>query len=171
MFGNSKPLASLSSGLLARKGQARPAMRPQGFVGLNSPLEDLGWNDLGDGRPPAQVAPLTPATPVPEIAPEPPVIAQREALSREIETVQAESDDLPEPIDFSRLSSAVSTRKGKAAFTLRLDAERHLKLRLATTIEGRSAQLIVTAALDNYLDNLAEVEALAAQIRPGNGKR
>ena len=27
-----KPLASLSSGLLARKGGARPAMRPQGFA-------------------------------------------------------------------------------------------------------------------------------------------
>jgi len=43
-----KPFASLSSGLLARKGAARPAMRPQGFGGqAGSGLEDLGWNDMG----------------------------------------------------------------------------------------------------------------------------
>ena len=43
-----KAFASLSSGLLARKGSARPAMRRQGFgqVGPGG-LDDLGWNDLG----------------------------------------------------------------------------------------------------------------------------
>ena len=54
-----KPLASLSAGLLARKGAARPAMRrqaqlPGGYFGGS---DDLGWNDMGydvnpgDGRP------------------------------------------------------------------------------------------------------------------------
>ena len=42
-----KPFASLSSGLLARKGAARPAMRPQGFAQGAPGLEDLGWNDMG----------------------------------------------------------------------------------------------------------------------------
>src|SRR5205809_6059802 len=42
-----KPFASLSSGLLARKGAARPAMRPQGFAQGGNGLEDLGWNDMG----------------------------------------------------------------------------------------------------------------------------
>ena len=41
--------------------------------------------------------------------------------------------------------------KGKAAFTLRLDPERHLKLRLACAVDGRSAQQIVTDALDQLL--------------------
>ena len=49
-----KPLASLSSSLLARKGGAKPAMRRQG---INFPdtspdfgedqQDDLGWNDMG----------------------------------------------------------------------------------------------------------------------------
>ncbi len=45
-----KPIASLSAGLLARKGAARPAMRRQ----TNLPggdlygFEDLGWSDMGD---------------------------------------------------------------------------------------------------------------------------
>ena len=43
-----KPFASLSSGLLARKGAARPAMKPQGFGQMGGGnLEDLGWNDMG----------------------------------------------------------------------------------------------------------------------------
>jgi hypothetical protein len=42
-----KPFASLSSGLLARKGAARPAMRPQGFGQMGASLEDLGWDDMG----------------------------------------------------------------------------------------------------------------------------
>ena len=53
-----KPFASLSSGLLARKGAARPAMRPQGFGQAGASLEDLGWNDMGFEPPkPAQAEP------------------------------------------------------------------------------------------------------------------
>ena len=52
----------------------------------------------------------------------------------------------------------------KAAFTLRLDAERHLKLRLAVAVTRRSAQQIVTQALDEYLDNLPEIDRLTKQL-------
>ena len=53
---NFKPAASLSSGLLARKGMAKPAMRRQlpSLFGTRSnnvsthDLDDLGWNDMGD---------------------------------------------------------------------------------------------------------------------------
>src|SRR5688572_6036446 len=52
-----KPFASLSSGLLARKGAARPAMRPQGFGQVGGNLEDLGWDDMGFEPPkPAETA-------------------------------------------------------------------------------------------------------------------
>src|SRR6185436_14948662 len=64
-----KPFASLSSGLLARKGTAKPAMRPQGFGSYGAGLEDLGWNDMGHGayepvpgdHVPSSIAALTPA--------------------------------------------------------------------------------------------------------------
>src|SRR5919206_3593832 len=52
-----KPFASLSSGLLARKGAARPAMRPQGFGQAGAGLEDLGWNDMGFEAPKPTIAP------------------------------------------------------------------------------------------------------------------
>ena len=61
-----------------------------------------------------------------------------------------------------RVSDAASRR---AAFTLRLDAKRHLKLRLASTVRNRSAQQLVTEALDRFLKDIPEIEALAAQVQ------
>ena len=52
----------------------------------------------------------------------------------------------------------------RAAFTLRLDQERHLKLRLACTVRGRSAQQLVTDALDGLLAQMPEIDSLAAQV-------
>ena len=51
-MGEPKPLASLTSGLLARKGAAQPAMRRPmlGFgrsAGAALQQDDLGWNDMG----------------------------------------------------------------------------------------------------------------------------
>jgi hypothetical protein len=59
----------------------------------------------------------------------------------------------------------------KAAFTLRLDAERHLRLRLATAVTGQSAQQIVTGALDALLASIPEVEALAERAVSAKAKR
>ena len=65
--GASKPRASLSSGLLARKGQAKPAMRAQAF-GHHGTHDDLGWNDMGYGPRPVLVEEPRPhAAPVPEV--------------------------------------------------------------------------------------------------------
>jgi hypothetical protein len=56
--------------------------------------------------------------------------------------------------------------KEKAAFTLRLDGERHLKLRLACAVNNRSAQMLVTDALDAFLDAMPELGQLVARV-PG----
>lgn len=52
----------------------------------------------------------------------------------------------------------------RAAFTLRMDADRHLKLRLACTIRNRSAQQLLTEALDNLMSELPDLATLAAQV-------
>jgi hypothetical protein len=57
-------------------------------------------------------------------------------------------------------------RKAKAAFTLRLDPARHLKLRLACAVRGGSAQQLVTDALDALLAGMPELEAMAAKANP-----
>jgi hypothetical protein len=52
----------------------------------------------------------------------------------------------------------------RAAFTLRLDTDRHLKLRLAATMQGMSAQALVTEALDAMLGDIDDLDALAERF-------
>ncbi len=180
MFGSAKPAASLSSGLLARKGQARPAMRPQGFVGLEPgvSLDDLGWNDMGGEMPP-QPAPYEPVPPVlaqrqtlvEEYAPPPQPVVEPLPVAPEPEPVVAEAPARPvSTATAARIGREVASRTGKAAFTLRLDHERHLKLRLASAVTGRSAQLIVTEALDAFLESLPELGALVDRLPTGKAR-
>ncbi|MEO6359319.1 MAG: hypothetical protein ABIO43_01935 [Sphingomicrobium sp.] len=238
-----KAFASLSSGLLARKGAARPAMRPQGFGQSGAGLEDLGWNDMGFEAPKAAVTqlrdanhdafgdeivagpsrnPLAALTPVQSpVHSQQAEIADRLVASEEYdeddpvdETAELyeaddapapfENDDTPEPyepdeseqleeasIGFTDESEAIEIvepiaaiapvpvaavvrrapvqrsapgSKAKAAFTLRVDPVRHLKLRLACAVSGRSAQQIVTDALDALLAEMPELEAMAAKV-------
>jgi hypothetical protein len=212
-----KPFASLSSGLLARKGAAKPAMRPQGFGSFGSSLEDLGWNDMGHApgalhdineahdlpeHVPSSIEALTPA-PGGRAHSEPPAVVEQqrdlearlapphlvpdphpepEPQAREAEApTQAEAEIRPGPkvqaLSEARVvklprSRTVAARgpatavRAKAAFTLRLDPDRHLKLRLACALSRRSAQQLVTEALDNFLDSLPELEALSQGL-PG----
>lgn len=148
---NAKPLASLTSSLLARKGQAKPAMRPQGFGAFGRPQEDLGWNDMG--------------LDAPEPVAEPPaVVRQQEEL-----VAQFEAEPAPRPARTPRAVRAAAGRK--AAFTLRLTPDRHLRMRLATAVKHVSAQQLVTEALDALLNNMPELDDMAARAnkRP-NGK-
>ncbi len=154
-----KSFASLSSGLLARKGQARPAMRPQAIRNDTPRLDDLGWDDMGmDIAPPMPALAAEPdavAEPAPLLAPKPaarveaaPVIPTPVAeVIQQIETAFTDNAAV------SRLRAEPGS-KGKSAFTLRLDPERHLKLRLACALRHRSAQRVVTDALDVYLASI-----------------
>ncbi len=216
---NSEPkaFASLSSGLLARKGAARPAMKPQGFGQMGGgSLEDLGWNDMGfePPRPTAATVldhahdafgdelpgqpvrnPLAALTPVdspvhnqqaeiaerlsgsnedmadeefdetaepyePEADAAEPVFVQ--AMPKEVAAPVAAPSPQPAIRRAPRPRAAPGT-KAKAAFTLRLDPQRHLKLRLACAVGGRSAQMLVTDALDSLLDSMPELDAMAAK--------
>jgi hypothetical protein len=137
-------MAALSSGLLARKGQARPAMR-SGVLMSFPPCqsEDLGWNDMGA------------ADSVP------PVLVQRDLLEAQI----------GRPAAVAEVALAAAQRiqretptEGQAAFSLRIDADRHLRLRLASAITDRSAQDLLTDALDALLVAVPEVDTLVAQL-------
>lgn len=164
MFGSSKPTASLSSGLLARKGQARPAMRPQGFHGTATTLDDLGWNDMGDEPVrPAPVVSIAP-DPAPAVASVPPVLVERETLREEFEAPAPVTVPAPAPAPAPKATREPVLAKGKAAFTLRLDPDRHLRLRLASASRNRSSQRLVVQALDAFLATLPEVDGLAQHL-------
>jgi len=270
-----KAFASLSSGLLARKGAARPAMRPQGFGQVGSGLDDLGWNDMGFEAPkpvlaqvrdddhdafgdelpePAlrnplaalspvvspvhdqqaeiadrfgsyaeqspdeddyvdetaelydpnalevggdgddeedeedepeqgEVVPLIqtkaarPAPVVAQIVADPvalaPVVAQpvAEVVADVVTLVAIAEPAFVAPafepvvvVPLSKLARQPRAAPGnKAAFTLRLDGDRHLRLRLACAVNGRSAQQLVTHALDQLLGSMPELAGMAEQ--------
>jgi hypothetical protein len=180
----SKSFASLSSGLLARKGAAKPAMRPQGFGNFGANLEDLGWNDMGshdeaefEPEPHHVPSPVTALTPsVARPAPEPAVVVHQRVLQESYASepeaepiVEAQPEESATVLTLPRRRGEVKTGKAKAAFTLRLDPERHLKLRLACAITRQSAQQLVTGALDQYLNSLPELDALAGCLPAETG--
>ena len=70
----------------------------------------------------------------------------------------------------AQLARTARATKDKAAFTLRLDAERRLRLRLAAAVTGRSAQQLVTEAIDTMLADMAELEPLARRIAAIEGR-
>jgi len=193
-----KPFASLSPTLLARKGAAKPAMRPQWQPMSNystevplpphhGELEDLGWNDMGHeydetaeydaeaASDPTVVpfgAPDEPLIHSPLTAGAPEVVRQRDSLAEQV----AEPPALI-PLAAHRYARATAAAAAqherrsaladgrRAAFTLRVDESRHLKLRLACTVQGRSAQQIVTEALDRLLDELPGLDDLAKRAK------
>ena len=323
IMSETKPLASLSSGLLARKGAAKPAMRRQGIAGLTPPTEaeldsmhdDLGWNDMGydvDPDPNRGQGQEKPANPLMGAVPE--VVRQRDDLAERLKASDSlangeardgeagsvhspfdnvagedeealeqqssseeeqdetptrddhvhalqndvsaydygEDDDedeiglgsfadrqddsgntgapinipnsplsvkksagtqpkwtepdsedeeeydeedafetrAPQPAEQAKLPqakkpvhipapqkkpasqpAASAGKAGKrAAFTLRLDSERHLKLRLACAMQNMSAQQFVTQALDEYLAGIPEVNEMAGRVPNNRGK-
>jgi hypothetical protein len=224
-MGEPKPLASLTSGLLARKGAARPAMRrqPLGSGPASSGVggyDDLGWNDMGYDVNPEQpienavrvdlkplMAESMPAhnfdaetavdadvatevvTALPwaesdaldEPAAKPEVVRQIEALQSRVELpveaaapapVAAPTAKAPVRRAAVKRASKEAHQRDKAAFTLRLDAERHLRLRLASAIYNKSSQQILIDVLDNYLAALPEIGAMASRlpVAPAIGK-
>lgn len=179
-----RPFASLSSGLLARKGGAKPAMRPQNFGQEAINFEDLGWNDMGHEPAPAavpvQIAPQPapqPAAPPVADAPVPEVVEQQRAIAGRFgQESPAPAKPRRKPraaqvVALPRAPRAAESARDKAAFTLRLDKDRHLKLRLACAVGNRSAQQIVTDALDQFLNSLPELDALARRVPASLGKR
>lgn len=210
-MGEPKPLASLSAGLLARKGGARPAMRRQPLGSGPVPMsgtgyDDLGWNDMGydvdpdqSGEEPARMLDLKPLltgsvlahnveaeqavdegvgseltelTEVTDVdadyfaeAPAiPEVVRQQESLIERVAAVARKVEARPAPKAPKAKAPRTLHAREKAAFTLRLDAERHLRLRLASAVTNRSSQVILTDLLDEYLASLPEIDAMASRL-------
>jgi hypothetical protein len=156
-------------------------MRPQGFTHIGTDIDDLGWNDMGQlpgvndygqfseapaEHVPSSIAALTPAPRAP--AEEPAVLEQQRKLESSFAEAKSPVVALPKREPQPR---PVDVPGKKAAFTLRLDMDRHLKLRLACAVMGQSAQLIVTGALDDFLESLPELDALAQRVPAKAGTR
>lgn len=135
--------ASLGPMLLARKGTAKPAMRAQ--LTQNDRVAELG-DDFED------------------------LAASQSALGwddmgQDDQVVRLPVAHARKPVEQPKQARRKAVSQGRrAAFTLRLDTERHLKLRLASTMQECSAQELVTAALDRYLAEISELDSIAAHV-------
>jgi len=82
--------------------------------------------------------------------------------------------DRAEPVEQAPLTERKEPKeenvpaRQKVAFTLRLNKERHLKLRLASAVTNQSAQCLVTEALDQFLEQHPDVQALTGPMSAAN---
>jgi len=134
-----KPIASLTPGLLARKGDARPAVRRAYMpVTAIAPLPVSLQKDMIDA--PAQPSRKIPVARNAEPVPLTLVVRQmQDRIARTLTTPAQHGEE------------AAESRKARIAFTLRIEPERHQRLRAAKQASHRSAQQIVTQALDEFL--------------------
>lgn len=159
-----KEQARLTSELLARKGFALPGTRPahvyhSPFGALpatptpesdantqSTPLLDVEDRKIPDSMenssPPNQWTQST----LQDAAGEPDALPQKNEIAPE---------NLPSANPASTKSHAVGKR---VAMTLRLDDDRHLKLRLVAAHGKTSCQKILIEALDSYLNGLTEAD-------------
>ncbi len=154
-----RPVASLGPLLLARKGTAKPAMRAQLEADARgNSLDDLGWNDMGEDLVIAAECPVEP-------------MVRRQQVNLQHRIADANLAAFQNADNHASVAKAIAADPSRrAAFTLRLDEERHLRLRLASTIKGESAQTLVTRALDQLLSQMPEIEQLAVQIEHGKNQ-
>lgn len=146
--------ASLHAGLLARKGEASPAI-PSGFAGAS-------YVDR-----PAEPAPPPAAAPEDrrdvERRSDRPLLARKAAPAPGVSGCCA-GIDAPELAEDPHLGIA---RTGRAE--VRLTAEQKRRLRTVAVQTGQSQQRILSAALDAWLDTLSETDmrhCACLQARP-----
>jgi hypothetical protein len=175
---NNRPIASLSPTLLARKGAARPAMRPQlqpmrqFHESTARQLDDLGWNDMGHEAETPDYAEQAALEQQHDEEPQPSEAQQgaeivalkpdAELTTPQVPEILRQQEEIAARMVTPRRSALADGRR--AAFTLRLDGERHLKLRLACVTSSRSAQQLITEALDRLIAELPDVAELAAKV-------
>lgn len=167
-----KAAASLTGSLLARKGAAYPASysAPSSAPTESSaaPTGNRAYNDprviasappaaapvddapqMQDGRFVEDFTPAAPAAPV----------ASGPSDARDVGAVaDASGAELPQAMD----------KMGRVRLSVRLDPDRYLRVKMASARTRWSAQDIVIAALDKYLDGSAAKSAVGGQ---GGGDR
>jgi hypothetical protein len=159
-FDSAAAAASPAHNPIVRRQQRRLEERLLADAVMTGPAEDETetceeweeeWDEDDSLNPAAAYAPLHADEPV--FAPEPePAPAASGVLAVRTR---------PQP----RPAASAAPPARRAAFTLRLDPERHLKLRLAATMRGVSAQALVTDALDALLAEFEDLNTIAARLQ------
>jgi hypothetical protein len=157
-----KPMASLSAGLLARKGAARPGQKYMAEPGLEIPENhrvirfgalnedtDVPAPDVHEPFADNDIAAVVPVSAPVEAAVFVAPVVQETVVAAPVAVLQRPV--VAQPVLQEPKQRRAAGSRSKAAFTLRLDAERHLRLRLLSAHQHRSAQRIVLDAVDQLL--------------------
>ena len=121
---------------------------------------DASASDVGQAEAAPDIEPVIEPRPAPS-----PVRETIERIARKLDENRQDAVEAAIKPAAKLVAKAASSGNRRAAFTLRLDPERHLRLRLASTISGSSAQVLVTQALDAMLARMPEIETLATQVK------
>ena len=149
-----KDAARLSADLLARKGEASPAMSPQLPTGSKF-LSGGRWVPLGFGSRKSEGETPPPLTETPAGA-----RSEAEPMSGSGPAPQAApvlTAAPARPVHVPTVSSKSASQRRRIALTLRLDRRRHLGLKIVSAHVRRSGQNLMLEALDSLLESYANV--------------
>lgn len=163
-------LASLHSGLVARKGEAMPAVSHPLFSYVDKPRPAARDDRSAERRvwPPVAEQPTAArqqSQPRHTHA-EPEAVSdatfEQARLEPSMQSAEAPAAQVTPPQLIAKTSAAPKVQHAEEApdlaarhrMTLRLDHEQHHRLRLAAAIRDQSLQQVLSEALDNHLDGL-----------------
>lgn len=156
-------LASLHAGLIARKGEAMPALSNPGFSYVDTARPSPVLTQVPVPAPVRDSSNGTKPTDFPEVEPTPPVTAkpivrQSPPLNREKPT---QPNLKPNPEAITPRASREPVRKAEEdnhprphKLTFRMTQDQRHRLRIAAAQRDKSLQQILSDALDNHLDGL-----------------
>jgi len=185
-----KSEARLTSSLLARKGSAQPfpasdvfSLPPQTVVttgaGADERAEGRRPQPTGWSSSPVTPPPARPAAPPPQAEPVAPKPARAEARPADPWPTQSIFSALKRTPDrhpavgqadapARQAARPAPAAKDRVALTLRVDQERHTRLRLLSAQTKRSSQDILMAALDSYIDAASQGMTFCECLKPAS---
>ncbi len=158
-------LASLHSGLVARKGEAMPAVSHPLFSYVDAPRREEKSADVPPAprawppvRATREVEQLDELVTAEESGQSEPDVRPDEALEQRpfAPSVTPKSETAPRPAPHERHDHGTDEHDStyRHRLTFRMTQEQHHRLRLAAAIKDESLQHVLSEALDNHLDGL-----------------
>ena len=156
---STKPAASLSASLLARKGEAIPAVAATLY---NNP--SLAWGgDVSDGINSNNHAKRIDTTPAPALVTQKATPRQHSLVKKYLKPLPRKGDNEKTP---SISKKSVKQKGDLVALILNIEEENYMRLKYKAQISGKSSQEIVRKAIERYLDDEGTPRGHGWAIKP-----
>ena len=156
---STKPAASLSASLLARKGEAIPAVAATLY---NNP--SLAWgSDTTDGMNSGHHAKRIDTTPAPTVVTQKATGKQHSIIKKYLKPLPRRGDNEKTP---SISKNGIRQKGDSVALILNIEEENYMRLKYKAQISGKSSQEIVRRAIERYLDDEGTPRGNGWAIKP-----